>query len=139
MLEVPGDFSMSFLDHVDDDGRIKLIGACNELNGSYAADGWARVLQSDISAHGHEGARLSCLSTTFGVGELSAINGLGESERVSRGRLLRLTADGAAQLARSLNACRCCTSLVSLVRHRSRESLSCITRECTSAAPQTPC
>lgn len=37
----------------------------NELNASYAADGYARVTQG-----------LAVLITTFGVGELSAINGV---------------------------------------------------------------
>ena len=38
----------------------------NELNASYAADGYARV---------HDG-KLGVLTTTFGVGELSAMNGI---------------------------------------------------------------
>ena len=78
MFQVPGDFSMGFLDICDDSG-LRLVGNCNELNASYAADGYARVLQQDTSAHGHEGARLAVLCTTFGVGELSAVNGIGES------------------------------------------------------------
>ena len=38
----------------------------NELNASYAADGFARIKQGSIGV----------LLTTFGVGELSAVNGI---------------------------------------------------------------
>jgi pyruvate decarboxylase len=41
------------------------VGTCNELNGAYAADGYAR-------AKGVPGA----LVTTYGVGEMSAVNGV---------------------------------------------------------------
>ncbi|MGL4450249.1 MAG: alpha-keto acid decarboxylase family protein [Sarcina sp.] len=61
---VPGDYNLLFLDHVEDMEGIDWIGNCNELNGSYAADGYARV------------NGMSALVTTFGVGELSAINGI---------------------------------------------------------------
>ncbi|KAI9292252.1 pyruvate decarboxylase [Neoconidiobolus thromboides FSU 785] len=60
---VPGDFNMEFLDLIEDYEGINWIGCCNELNASYAADGYSRV----------KGA--GCVVTTFGVGELSAING----------------------------------------------------------------
>ena len=43
---------------------IEYVGCCNELNAAYAADGYARI-------HG-----LGAVSTTYGVGELSAINGI---------------------------------------------------------------
>lgn len=43
------------------------VGCANELNAAYAADGYARV--SGVGA----------LLTTFGVGELSAINGIAGS------------------------------------------------------------
>ena len=43
---------------------VKWIGCSNELNASYAADGYARV----------RGAAM--LSTTYAVGELSALNGV---------------------------------------------------------------
>lgn len=63
---------------------IKLINTCNELNAAYAADGYARIkgsihLCSNLT---HLGA--GCLITTYGVGELSAINGVAGSyaERV---------------------------------------------------------
>src|SRR5439155_1960808 len=51
-------------DAVDRNPNIKWIGCSNELNASYAADGYARA----------RGAAM--LSTTYAVGELSAINGV---------------------------------------------------------------
>ena len=61
---VPGDYNMEFLDRIVLNEKLKWIGTCNELNASYAADGYARI--NGIAA----------LVTTFGVGELSAINGI---------------------------------------------------------------
>lgn len=61
---VPGDYNLGFLDQVEDYDGINWVGNCNELNASYAADGYART----------NGA--SAIITTFGVGELSAINGI---------------------------------------------------------------
>jgi indolepyruvate decarboxylase len=61
---VPGDFAFPVNDAVCNDPRMRWIGCCNELNAAYAADGYARI----------KGAAV--LSTTFGVGELSAINGI---------------------------------------------------------------
>jgi len=46
--------------------RIEWVGNCNELNASYAADGYARVME------GSPGVVL----TTFGAGELSCTNGI---------------------------------------------------------------
>ncbi|KAH7884985.1 thiamine diphosphate-binding protein [Phlebopus sp. FC_14] len=63
---VPGDFNMPFLDYVEDHPRIEWIGNCHELNAAYAADGYARVKEHSIGV----------VVTTFGVGELSAINGI---------------------------------------------------------------
>ena len=40
-------------------------GACNELNAAYASDGYARIA-----------GRPAALITTYGVGELSAMNGV---------------------------------------------------------------
>lgn len=62
---VPGDFNLTLLDHVPEK---KWIGCCNELNAAYAADGYARAKQAP-----------SALITTYGVGELSAINGISGS------------------------------------------------------------
>src|ERR1700738_946912 len=61
---VPGDYAFPVGDAVDRNPNIKWIGCSNELNASYAADGYARA----------RGAAM--LSTTYGVGELSAINGV---------------------------------------------------------------
>jgi pyruvate decarboxylase len=58
---VPGDFNLSLLDYVEP-ANLHWVGCCNELNAGYAADGYARI------------NGLSALITTFGVGELSAIN-----------------------------------------------------------------
>lgn len=61
---VAGDYNMEFLDLIVNQDGIELITTCNELNASYAADGYGRI--NGIAA----------LITTFGVGELSAINGV---------------------------------------------------------------
>ncbi|KAG9249143.1 thiamine diphosphate-binding protein [Calycina marina] len=60
---VPGDFNLVALDYVDK-CDLKWVGNANELNAGYAADGYARI------------KGMSALVTTFGVGELSAINAL---------------------------------------------------------------
>src|SRR3954469_3060265 len=60
---VPGDYAFPVGDAVDRNPNIKWIGCSNELNASYAADGYARV----------RGAAM--LSTTYAVGEVSAVNG----------------------------------------------------------------
>ncbi|KAJ5798630.1 pyruvate decarboxylase [Penicillium pulvis] len=60
---VPGDYNLRLLDFVEPAG-LHWVGNCNELNAAYAADGYARV------------NGFSALITTFGVGELSAINGI---------------------------------------------------------------
>ncbi|KAB8208420.1 thiamine diphosphate-binding protein [Aspergillus parasiticus] len=60
---VPGDYNLHLLDFVQPSG-LAWVGTCNELNAAYAADGYARI------------NGLSALVTTFGVGELSAINGI---------------------------------------------------------------
>ncbi|KAH3674237.1 hypothetical protein WICMUC_003479 [Wickerhamomyces mucosus] len=61
---VPGDFNLSLLEYIY---RTKLnwIGGSNELNSGYSADGYSRFTKS-----------LGVLITTFGVGELSAINAI---------------------------------------------------------------
>lgn len=60
---VPGDFNLVALDYIPKTG-LKWTGSVNELNAAYAADGYARV------------KGMGALVTTFGVGELSAINGI---------------------------------------------------------------
>lgn len=67
MFGVPGDYNLHFLDYVMQSERITWVGNANELNAAYAADGYARV------------NGLGGLLTTFGVGELSAINGIAGS------------------------------------------------------------
>lgn len=64
---VPGDYNLIFLDQIVNSKSLQWIGNCNELNAAYAADGYARV----------NGA--AAIVTTFGVGELSAINGIAGS------------------------------------------------------------
>ncbi|NRQ69769.1 alpha-keto acid decarboxylase family protein [Bacillus cereus] len=64
---VPGDYNLAFLDDVVAHKNLKWIGNCNELNAAYAADGYARI------------KGIAALITTFGVGELSAINGIAGS------------------------------------------------------------
>jgi len=61
---VAGDYVFPICDAVDSSAKVKWIGCANELNASYAADGYARV----------RGAAM--LVTTYGVGELSALNGV---------------------------------------------------------------
>lgn len=69
---VPGDFNLAFLDDIIANPHVDWVGNTNELNASYAADGYARI------------NGLGALVTTFGVGELSAVNGIAGSyaERV---------------------------------------------------------
>jgi indolepyruvate decarboxylase len=64
---VAGDYELEFLQQLEDRGRPAWIGNCNELNASYAADGYARV--NGIAA----------LVVTHGVGALSAMNGIAGS------------------------------------------------------------
>lgn len=60
---VPGDYNLTLLDHVEPAG-MHWVGNTNELNAGYAADGYARI------------KGVGALITTFGVGELSAINSI---------------------------------------------------------------
>lgn len=60
---VPGDYNLRLLDFVDQND-LHWVGNCNELNAAYAADAYARI------------KGLGAIITTFGVGELSAINGI---------------------------------------------------------------
>ncbi|RFU31824.1 hypothetical protein B7463_g4526, partial [Scytalidium lignicola] len=63
---VPGDYNLRLLDFVSPAG-LHWVGNCNELNAAYTADAYARI------------NGLGALITTFGVGELSAINGIAGS------------------------------------------------------------
>jgi len=61
---VPGDYNLELMQQLEDRGAPAWVGNCNELNASYAADGYARI--NGIGA----------LIVTHGVGALSAINGI---------------------------------------------------------------
>ncbi|GMM53441.1 indolepyruvate decarboxylase 1 [Maudiozyma humilis] len=61
---VPGDFNLVLLDKLYEVKGMRWAGDTNELNAAYAADGYARI------------KGMSCVITTFGVGELSALNGI---------------------------------------------------------------
>ncbi|MED7788999.1 thiamine pyrophosphate-dependent enzyme [Francisella sp. 19X1-34] len=61
---VPGDFSFSIDRALINNPKLTNIINANELNASYAADGYARAKGASI------------VSTTYAVGELSALNGV---------------------------------------------------------------
>jgi len=63
LFGVPGDFVLGFLNQVLL-SEVQYVGTCNELNAAYAADGYARI------------RGLGAFASTFGVGELSALNGV---------------------------------------------------------------
>lgn len=63
LFGVPGDYNLQFLDHVIAHRDVRWVGCANELNAAYAADGYARVNGG------------GALLTTYGVGEISALNG----------------------------------------------------------------
>jgi indolepyruvate decarboxylase len=67
LFGVPGDFNLELLQQLDDAGRLKWVGTCNELDAAYAADGYARL------------TGLAALTVTNAVGALSAINGVAGS------------------------------------------------------------
>ena len=64
---VPGDYNFNILYSINNNKNTRFIGCTNELNAGYAADGYAR-----IRGYG-------ALITTYGVGELSAINAIAGS------------------------------------------------------------
>jgi hypothetical protein len=39
----PGDFNLNLLDYIYTVPEMKWVGTCNQLNGAYAADGYARI------------------------------------------------------------------------------------------------
>lgn len=81
---VPGDYSLPFLSHLPN-SKVKWVGSCNELNAGYAADAYARV------------SGLGALCTTWGVGELSALNAVAGSaaERVPVVHVVGMPSTGA--------------------------------------------
>lgn len=64
---VPGDYAFPVNDAICNDPGLRWIGCTNELNAAYAADGYARI------------KGIAALCTTYGVGELSAINAIAGS------------------------------------------------------------
>lgn len=64
LFGLPGDFNLALLDGMLDDTGLDWVGNTNELNAAYAADGYARR------------RGFAALVTTYGVGELSALNGV---------------------------------------------------------------
>ncbi|CAB4257098.1 similar to Saccharomyces cerevisiae YDL080C THI3 Probable alpha-ketoisocaproate decarboxylase, may have a role in catabolism of amino acids to long-chain and complex alcohols [Maudiozyma barnettii] len=64
---LPGEFSMPLMDKLYRVPDMRWAGNTNELNAAYAVDGYSRL------------KRLGCIITTFGVGELSAMNGIAGS------------------------------------------------------------
>ena len=77
---VPGDYNMGFLDLIEDHAQLHWVGNCNELNAAYSADGYARTARrSAQNASQPARGKVAALVTTFGVGELSALNGVAGS------------------------------------------------------------
>ena len=64
MFGVPGDYNLELLQQMHDSGVMKWVGNCNELNASYAADGYARL------------NGMGAFVVTNAVGAMSAINGV---------------------------------------------------------------
>ncbi|CAI3797976.1 Indole-3-pyruvate decarboxylase [Pseudomonas sp. MM223] len=67
LFGVPGDYNLGLLEALLQHDQIKWTSNANELNAAYAADGYARA------------KGFGALVTTFGVGELSALNGVAGS------------------------------------------------------------
>jgi indolepyruvate decarboxylase len=69
---VPGDYAFPIDDAIEFSDRVTWVGCSSELNAAYAADGYARI-------HG-----AAILTTTYVVGEASALNGVlgSKAERV---------------------------------------------------------
>ncbi|HGM5336672.1 TPA: alpha-keto acid decarboxylase family protein [Serratia marcescens] len=61
---LPGDYNLNLLELLEKDNQIAFVGNCNELNASYAADGYARF------------NGCSALIVTYGVGDLAALAGI---------------------------------------------------------------
>src|SRR5690349_19865850 len=64
---VPGDFNLTLLDHMATVDGLAWVGSPNELGAGYAADAYARS------------RGLAAMVTTYGVGELSALNAVAGS------------------------------------------------------------
>ncbi|PRY14174.1 alpha-keto acid decarboxylase family protein [Kineococcus rhizosphaerae] len=68
LFGLPGDFNLGLLDELLTGSALRWVGSSNELNAGYAADGHARLRRGPAA-----------FVTTFGVGELSAVNALAGS------------------------------------------------------------
>lgn len=64
LFGVPGDFNLQLLEQIKEVEGIRFEGNCNELNASYAADGYGRL------------RGMGAFLTTYGVGDLSSACGL---------------------------------------------------------------
>ena len=64
---LPGDYNFEIVEAVERNKNVNWIGSTNELNAGYSADGYAR-----IKGYG-------AIITTYGVGELSAMNAIAGS------------------------------------------------------------
>ncbi len=64
---LPGDYNFNILKSIENNPKTSWIGCTNELNAGYAADGYARI------------KGVGAVVTTYGVGELSAINAIAGS------------------------------------------------------------
>lgn len=112
---VPGDYAFPFDDAIEKCDRLEWIACANELNAAYAADGYARIYGASI------------LSATYGVGELSAINGVmgaksqrlpmfflvgSPSTRIQRQGLVthHTLGDGVYNNFQAISAAACCVS-----------------------------
>lgn len=91
---LPGDFNLSLIDEMLTVDGLRWVGTTNELNAAYAADGYARLRRG-----------VAALVTTFGVGELSAINGVAGSyaERVPVVHIVGMPASSSQQDGRVLH------------------------------------
>lgn len=87
---VPGDYTLTLLDYLIARPGLAWTGCTNELNAGYAADGYARM------------RGIGALCTTFGVGELSAINAVagGFAEHVPLVHIVGSPASGTQAAAR---------------------------------------
>lgn len=64
---LPGDFNFNILDAIENNPNVNWVNCTNELNAGYVADGYARI------------KGFGAVVTTFGVGELSALNAVAGS------------------------------------------------------------
>lgn len=64
LFGVPGDYNLPFLEIIEHSKQLQWVGTCNEQNAAYASDSYARI------------RGMGALLTTYGVGELNALNGI---------------------------------------------------------------